>query len=157
MARIRYLYFRPIFQLLSQLCGGGTWLTKAVPTSTAKKPKEVMHFRVWNVTRSGNFFMGVAVCSRQKPNRLLNQYDKKIHSSIFWTFSNLSPQEHCLHSGILLPKLFWSTLRKKILVINKNFWNSRLKTENLHNFLNHMNNLFKLWKVRTILETELLF
>ena len=99
MARIRYLYFRPIFQLLSQLCGGGTWLTKAVPTSTAKKPKEVMHFRVWNVTRSGNFFMGVAVCSRQKPNRLLNQYDKKIHSSIFWTFSNLSPQEHCLHNG----------------------------------------------------------
>ena len=33
-------------------------------------------------------------------------------------------------NGILLPKLFWSTLRKKCLVIVKNFWNLRLKSVN---------------------------
>ena len=32
--------------------------------------------------------------------------------------------------GIFLPKLFWPTVRKKILMIQKNFWNSRLKAEN---------------------------
>ena len=60
-------------------------LATAVPTSTAKKPKEVMHFRVWNVTRSGNFLWvwQAAVSCRQKPTaRFFNQYDKKIHSSI---------------------------------------------------------------------------
>ena len=32
----------------------------------------------------------------------------------------------------------------------KNFWNSRLKAENLQNFWDHLYNLFKQWKVRTI-------
>ena len=33
---------------------------------------------------------------------------------------------------ILLPKLFWPTVRKKnVLVIKKNFWNSKLKAKNL--------------------------
>ena len=45
--------------------------------------------------------------------------------------------------GILLPKFFWPTVRKIFLVIEKNFWNSRLKVD-------HLNNLFKLWKFRTI-------
>ena len=31
-------------------------------------------------------------------------------------------------NGILLPKLFWPTVRKIVLVIEKNFWNSRLKS-----------------------------
>ena len=40
--------------------------------------------------------------------------------------------------GILLAKLFWPTVRKKnVLVIKKNFWNSRLKAENLQNFWDH--------------------
>ena len=42
-------------------------------------------------------------------------------------------------------------LREKIvLVIEKKFWNSWLKAENLQNFWDHLNNLFKQWKVRTI-------
>ena len=42
---------------------------------------------------------------------------------------------HTIGNGILLPKLFWPTVRKKIvLVIEKNFWNSRLKPENLQKF-----------------------
>ena len=40
-----------------------------------------------------------------------------------------------INYGILLPKLFWPTVRKKnVLVIEKNFWNSRLKAENLQIF-----------------------
>ena len=33
--------------------------------------------------------------------------------------------------------------KKNVLVIEKNFWNSRLKAENLQNFWYHLNNLFK--------------
>ena len=40
-------------------------------------------------------------------------------------------------NGILLPKLFWPTARKNVLVIEKNFWNSRLKAENSQNFWDH--------------------
>ena len=37
-----------------------------------------------------------------------------------------------MRNGILLPKLFWPTVRKKnVLVIEKNFGNLRLKAENL--------------------------
>ena len=35
-----------------------------------------------------------------------------------------------IFNGILLPKLFLPTVRKHVLVIEKNFWNSRLKAEN---------------------------
>ena len=35
--------------------------------------------------------------------------------------------------GSLLPKLFWPMGEKNVLLINKNFWNSRLKAENLQN------------------------
>ena len=39
---------------------------------------------------------------------------------------------------ILLPKLFWPTVKKKIvLVIEENFWNLRLKAKNLQSFCNH--------------------
>ena len=45
--------------------------------------------------------------------------------------------KHCpeIVNGILLPKLFWPTVRKIILVIEKNFWNSRLKAENFAKIL----------------------
>ena len=33
--------------------------------------------------------------------------------------------------------------KKIVLVIEKNFWNSRLKYENLQTFWDHQNNLFK--------------
>ena len=44
----------------------------------------------------------------------------------------------------LFPKLFWPSVREKncifftkiVLVIEKNFWNSRLKAENLQNYSN---------------------
>ena len=53
-----------------------------------------------------------------------------------------------IHS-ILLPKLFWPT--------EKNFWNSRLNAENLQNIWDHLNNLFKQWKVRPISGNRILF
>ena len=41
--------------------------------------------------------------------------------------------------GILLPKLFWTTVRKIVLVIEKIFWNLKLivMTDNLQNFWDH--------------------
>ena len=50
--------------------------------------------------------------------------------------------------------LLWE---KIVLVIEKNFWNSRLKAENLQNFWDHLNNLFKQWNVRTISGNRMLF
>ena len=41
------------------------------------------------------------------------------------------------NNGILLPKLFWPTVRKIVLVIEKNISNSRLKDENLQKFWDH--------------------
>ena len=86
----------------------------------------------------------------------------------FWNFSD--PLTHPLgqheyscavltvtKNGFLLPKLFWPTVRKIFLVIEKNLWNSRLKAENLQTFLDHLNNLFKLWRVRTISGNRMLF
>ena len=50
--------------------------------------------------------------------------------------------------------LLWE---KIVLVIEKTFWNSRLKAENLENFWDHLNNLSKQWKVRTISGSRMLF
>ena len=43
--------------------------------------------------------------------------------------------------------LLWE---KIVLVFEKNFLNSRLKAENLKIYWDHLNNLFKQWKVRTL-------
>ena len=48
-------------------------------------------------------------------------------------------------------KLFWPTVRKNCSSDWDFFWNLRLKAPNLQAFWNHKNNLFKLWKFRTIL------
>ena len=50
--------------------------------------------------------------------------------------------------------LLWE---KIVLLIQKNFWNLRLKAENLQTFWDHLNNLFKQWKVRTISGNRMLF
>ena len=39
--------------------------------------------------------------------------------------------------GILLPKLFWPTVRKKNSSDRKNLWNSSLKAENFQKFRDH--------------------
>ena len=48
-------------------------------------------------------------------------------------FSVLSIWEN-KNNSILLPKLFWPIARKNVLVIEKIFWNLRLKAENLQIF-----------------------
>ena len=50
-------------------------------------------------------------------------------------------------NGNLLPKLFWPTVRKYCSSDRENFWNSRLKAENFQKIFDHLNNLFKQWKV----------
>ena len=72
-------------------------------------------------------------------------------SKHFWT-SRWNRYVSC----ILLSKLIWPIVGKNVFVIVKNFWNSRLKAEDLQKFWDHSNNSFKQWKVRTICETECL-
>ena len=71
-----------------------------------------------------------------------------------------------LHFGPLLhnmvwyfvTKLFWPTVRKIVLVNEKNFWSFlRLKAENLQKFWDYSNNLFKQWKVRPIFGNKMFF
>ena len=68
-----------------------------------------------------------------------------------------SHQAYALGTGILLQN--WSDLlwEKIVLVIEENFWNSRLKAESFQKFWDHLNNLFKQWKVRTISGNIMLF
>ena len=70
-----------------------------------------------------------------------------------WFFSSWNEEEmvFCYQN---CSDLLWE---KIVLVIEKNFWNSRLKAENFQNFWNHFNNLFKQWKVRTIFGNRMLF
>ena len=54
-------------------------------------------------------------------------------------------------------KNVWQLWEKNVLVIEKIFWNSRLKAENLQKLWYHLNNLFKQWKVWTIFGNRMLF
>ena len=49
----------------------------------------------------------------------------------------IDPVKYKAYNGILLPKLFWPTVRKNVIVIEKNFWNSRLKAKYLKIFWDH--------------------
>ena len=46
---------------------------------------------------------------------------------------------------------------KNVLVIQKNFWNSRLKAENLQKFWDPYHIFFKQWNVRTIFGNRMFF
>ena len=61
------------------------------------------------------------------------------------------------HYSSLLFGILWPNVRKKILLIEKDFWNLWLKAENLQNVWDHENNLFKQWKVRTIFGSRMLY
>ena len=62
-----------------------------------------------------------------------------------------------IFSLVLDYREIWYFVTKIVLVMEKNFWNSRLKAENLQKFWDHSNNLFKQWKVRTIFGNRMLF
>ena len=53
------------------------------------------------------------------------------------------------HKFLCYSDLLWE---KIVLVIEKNFWNSKLKAENLKKFWDHFNNLFEKYMVRTVFE-----
>ena len=78
---------------------------------------------------------------------------------LYWSneiFGNRQPNlqsERTLINGILLPKLFWPTMRKNVLVIKKNFWNSKLKAENLKLFWDHYRTIYS---NRTIFDNRML-
>ena len=83
-------------------------------------------------------FCNICICSVVKSR---NQWLKSLFVCLpkkgdvhYWDWFASSFYEY----GILLPKLFWPTVRKKnVLFMEKKFWNSRLKAENLQNFWDH--------------------
>ena len=75
----------------------------------------------------------------------LCNWEKTVLFSFSTTYSNWEKfvekniKSNCPNwwNGILLPKLFCLLWEKNVLVIEKNFWNSRLKAKNLPNFWDH--------------------
>ena len=69
-------------------------------------------------------------------NQRLEEKEKALQNAEGNFFSNFFLK---WRNGILLPKLFWPTYceKKIVIVIEKNFWNSRLKAENFQNFWDH--------------------
>ena len=64
------------------------------------------------------------------------QYGILIDTSNYWVSHQCSCMI-CSNNGILLQKLFWPTVRKNCSSDRENFWNLRLKAENLQNFWDH--------------------
>ena len=87
----------------------------------------------------------VHFCGHQCNNGRVSWYQTSWNNSFY----------HCTHkyvsNGILLPNLFWPTVRE-------NCSSDRGKlAENLQKFWDHQNNLFKQWKVWTIFGNRMLF
>ena len=58
-------------------------------------------------------------------------------------------------NGILLPQIsYW---QKIVIVIERNFWNSRPSASNFQKFWDDQSNLFKQWKVGTIFGNRMFF
>ena len=60
-------------------------------------------------------------------NLLLVPWHLPLISIFFFLFKTHRLFQTIIKNGILLPKLSWPTVRKIVLVIEKSFWNSRLK------------------------------
>ena len=58
--------------------------------------------------------------------------------------------------GILFPKLFWSTVRKKCSCDQEKPLELKAEGKKIAKFWDHKNNLFKQWKVRTIFGNRML-
>ena len=88
-----------------------------------------------------NIFYWIEYLSLLNKKKLLNKRNTSI-------FANVGVFFYCLsysRNGILLPKLFWPTVRKICSSDREKLWNSRLKAENLQHFWDHWNNLLKQW------------
>ena len=72
--------------------------------------------------------------------RFLFKYQYFLFSNCHFNCSMVFCYQNC-------SDLLWE---KIVLVIEKNFWNSRLKAENFQSFWDQKNNLFEQWKVKTI-------
>ena len=75
---------------------------------------------------------------------------RKLKRNFLW-LGILPKMVFCYQKG---SALLWEEIA---LVIKKNFWNLRLKAENLQNFWDHENNLFQQWKFRTIFGDRMIF
>ena len=98
--------------------------TKKDKRTEQKCAKNVLKWPRWSKGKGHNATLcfSWALCSLSKNEPIYLVY-------ICITFSL-----EIMYIGILLPKLFWPTVRKIVLVIEKNFWNLRLKAENLQIF-----------------------
>ena len=108
------------------------------------------------------------VFDRSKISFLLGPGPKTFFSTAFCYFNHFQIEMVCSRVGSLLCRICIEMLfcyqncsdllwEKIVLVIEKNFWNSRLKAKNFQKFWDHLNNLFKQWKDRTISGNRMLF
>ena len=83
-------------------------------------------------------------------------YTKSQYSKIHIQISMYLIKKKC-RDGILLPKLFWPTVRKKFGSDREKPLKFEAEGENFQIFWDHKNNLFKQWKARTIFSNRMLF
>ena len=90
-----------------------------------------MHYEILNTL--SRFILLLGMVKRKLVN--LNEYG--CCNFLTWQPMLISNKEvdlcyFCLmRNCILVPKLFWPTVEKNVLLIEKNFWNSGLKAKNL--------------------------
>ena len=82
---------------------------------------------------------------------VLAQCQKNFEHPLYLSFFPLSALVFCYQN---CSDLQWE---KNVLVIEKKFCNSMLKAKDLQKFWHHWDNLFKQWKIRTIIGNRMLF
>ena len=111
--------------------------------------------------RGSNFWYRDCLANAKAASLPLPCYLYIIGSSSYCVFSlppffvcKEAPQKWYIFCYQNCSDLLWETI---VLVIEKNFWKSRLKAKDLQNCWDHKNNLFKQWKFRTIFGSRMFF
>ena len=88
--------------------------------------------------------------------RLMRKIDNMSSNMIRWILHTINHISLFYDHWYFVSKIVLTLCEKNIVVvIEKNFWNSRLKGKNLQKYVRSPNhNLFEQWKVRTIFETK---
>ena len=89
------------------------------------------------------------LCSLQN-SQLKHKIEGADGSYLFFSWSHLQFFDQNSDHKQKALMLVWPTVRRNCSSDWEKFWNLRLKAKNLQNIWDHLNNLFKQWKVRTI-------
>ena len=120
----------------------GTYIvhsTYAHPKFTQKSLFRCISLRLKTKIQMPNFYFLLQFIREQAVSRGFSTTTKiktRKNCILYLVFSHRKMQrsKHRNENRILLPKLFWITVRKNCSSDGENFWNLRLKAENLQNF-----------------------